>query len=76
MDIRFISSLTPDDENRLAPALLAALGSVLDQLPIAYTLRFETVTGRTFQHGHSPDGEAGEDVRFNDATSFRPTPVG
>jgi hypothetical protein len=55
MDIRFISSLPSDDENRLAPALLSAVASVLDRLPIAYTLRFETVTGRSFQHVHSPD---------------------
>jgi hypothetical protein len=55
MNIRFISSLTADDENRLAPALLAALASVLDRLPLAYTLRFETTTGRAFQHVHSPD---------------------
>ncbi len=75
MDIRFISSLTPDDENRLAPALLAALASVLDQLPIAYTLRFETVTGRTFQHGHSPDG-TDEDGRLTEPSLLKPTPVG
>ncbi len=56
MDIRFISSLTPDDENRIAPGLLAAISSVLDRLPIAYTLRFETLTGRSFQHSNSPDG--------------------
>jgi hypothetical protein len=55
MDIRFISSLTPDDENRMAPALLAAAAALLDRLPIAYTLRFETVTGRSFQHRHSPE---------------------
>ena len=55
MDIRFISSLTADDENRLAPALLTAVASVLDRLPLAYTLRLETVTGRSYQHVHSPD---------------------
>ncbi len=60
MDIRFISSLTPDDENRIAPALLGAVASVLDRLPIAYTLRFETVTGRSFQHDHSPADSADE----------------
>ena len=60
MDIRFISSLTPDDENRIAPALLAAATAVLDRLPIAYTLRFETVTGRSYQHGHSPEDAANE----------------
>ena len=60
MDIRFISSLTPDDEDRVAPALLAAVASVLDALPIVYTLRFETVTGRSFQHRHSPEEVAHE----------------
>ncbi len=60
MDIRFISSLTPDDENRIAPALLGAVASVLDRLPITYTLRFETVTGRSFQHGHAPEDAADE----------------
>ena len=53
MDIRFISSLTPDDENRFAPALLSAVGSLLDQLPIAYTLRIETAGAKIFQHSHS-----------------------
>lgn len=55
MDIRFISSLTPDDENRIAPSVLSAVASVLDLLPITYTLRVETVSGRTFQHGNSPE---------------------
>ncbi len=61
MNIRFISSLTADDENRLAPALLSAFASVLDRLPLAYTLRFETTTGRSFQHVHSP-GHFSEEI--------------
>ena len=73
MDIRFISSLTPDDENRIASALLGALASVLDRLPIAYTLRVETVTGRSFQHGHSPEG--GKD-RADDVHELSAVPVG
>ncbi len=60
MDIRFISSLTPDDENRLAPGLLTALAAVLDRLPLAYTLRVETTSGRTFQHTHSPESPPDE----------------
>lgn len=52
MDIRFISSLTPDDENAFAPALLKALGAVLDQLPIAYTVRIETTGAQVYQHTH------------------------
>lgn len=53
MNIRFVSSLTPDDEDRLAPGLVHALGQLLDAVPIAYTLRVETATGRVFQHAHA-----------------------
>jgi len=52
MNIRFISSMTAEDENQLAPALLRALGSLLDQLPIAYTVRIETTDSQVFQHIH------------------------
>jgi hypothetical protein len=53
MNIRFISSLTPDDEARLAPALTELIGALLDQLPVAYTLRVETTAGATFQRSHA-----------------------
>lgn len=52
MDIRFISSLTAEDENAFAPALIKAVGAVLDQFPIAYTLRVETTGAQVFQHTH------------------------
>jgi hypothetical protein len=52
MDIRFISSLTPDDENDIAPALLKAAGAILDQFPIAYTLRIETTGAQIYLHTH------------------------
>jgi hypothetical protein len=52
MDIRFISSLTPEDENRVGPSLLQAITSLLDNLPLAYTLRIETTGERIFQHDH------------------------
>ena len=56
MNIRFVSSLTPDDEDRLAPGLVTALGQLLDAMPIAYTLRVETATGKLYQHAHAgPD---------------------
>jgi len=68
MDIRFVSSLTPDDENHFAPALLKAVGALLDQLPIAYTMRIETTGAQVFQHTHAtPD-----DRTFGET----PTPVG
>ena len=52
MDIRFISSLTAEDENAFAPALLKAVGAILDGFPIAYTLRIETTGAQVFQHTH------------------------
>lgn len=53
MDIRFVSSLTAEDENKLAPALLKAIGAMLDPLPIAYTIRIETIGSQVFQHTHA-----------------------
>jgi hypothetical protein len=58
MEIRFISSLTPEDENSFAPALLKAVGTLLDQLPIAYTMRIETTGAQVFQHTHAIAPEA------------------
>ncbi len=52
MDIRFVSTLTADDENALAPALLAALGSLLDRCSIPYSIRIETTGAQVFQHTH------------------------
>jgi hypothetical protein len=52
MNIRFISTLTADDENQLAPGLLKILGALLDQIPIAYTVRIETTGAQVFQHSH------------------------
>jgi hypothetical protein len=50
MEIRFVSSLTAEDENFFAPGLLKAIGAILDQLPIAYTVRIETTGSQVFQH--------------------------
>ena len=57
MDIRFISSLTAEDENAFAPSLVKAVAAVLEQFPIAYTLRIETTGAQVFQHTH-PSFEA------------------
>jgi hypothetical protein len=40
--IEVTSTLTQEDENRLAPAIAKLLSGALDLLPIAYTLRVET----------------------------------
>jgi hypothetical protein len=61
MQIRFISGLTAEEENELAPALLTAVTALLDRFPLAYTLRIETSGNRVFQHSlparpHAIDG--------------------
>jgi hypothetical protein len=58
MEIRFVSSLTAEDENLMAPALLKALSALLDPLPIAYTIRIETTGSQVFQHTHAGRPEA------------------
>jgi hypothetical protein len=54
MDIRFISSLTPDDEFQLAAAILAAARGLLEQFDLPYTIRIETADGRVCQHCSVP----------------------
>jgi hypothetical protein len=49
MNIRFTSSLTPEDENTIAPALLQAVGGILDLLPIAYVIRVDTSDAQVYQ---------------------------
>jgi hypothetical protein len=48
--IEFTSTLTTEDENRLAPAVLKALSGLLDMLPIAYLLRVETTDQNVLEH--------------------------
>ena len=62
MDIRFVSSLTSEDERLFAPALLKAVAALLDQLPIAYTVRIETTGAEVFQHAHAVEEPAKPDV--------------
>ena len=50
VDIRFTSTLTSEDENIVAPAILTALASILDLLPIAYMIRIDTVDSHVYQH--------------------------
>jgi hypothetical protein len=74
MEIHFISSLTVDDEARVATALLNVAGCLLDQFAIAYSVRIETADGVIFQRTHPPvpTGVGAQPVRTVDpATSTR-----
>ena len=42
MHIELTSTLTQEDENRIAPAVLKTLSALLDILPISYMVRVET----------------------------------
>ena len=69
MNIRFTSSLTPEDENALAPALIQTLANILDLLPIAYMIRIDTSDSKVYQHsgasGHSSVPSVSGLSRFN-----------
>jgi hypothetical protein len=49
MDIHVVSTLTAEDEDRVADALIAALADLFDGLPIAYALRIETSGAKIVQ---------------------------
>ncbi len=71
MNIRFVSSLTPEDEGRIAPALLAAAKALLAELPIAYTLRIETSGGEVFDDTRSPADRHAPTPAYADASFVR-----
>jgi hypothetical protein len=48
MQIRFISTLTRDDEDRLAEALFETVKGLLATFPIGYLLQIETADHRVF----------------------------
>jgi hypothetical protein len=50
MDIHFVSTLTPEDEDRYAPMVLAAVKAILDPMPITYAVRIVTSNGLAVQH--------------------------
>ena len=62
MEIHLVSSLTPDDESRLAPAVLTAIGRILDRLPVTYSVRIETSGGNAIHHDHTAAPQAYVDL--------------
>jgi hypothetical protein len=53
VDIRLVSSLTDDDEDRFAAIVLSALVDLLNRQAIAYSVRIETDRGIVLQHNQS-----------------------
>jgi hypothetical protein len=59
MNIRFVSSLSPEDECRIVKVVLGSVVALLDRLPLAYSLKVVTSGGRAFEHMHWPDAASG-----------------
>ena len=57
MDIHFVSTLTPEDEDRYAPMVLAAVKAILEPMPISYAVRVVTANGLAVQHTKSDQVE-------------------
>ena len=53
VDIRLVSSLTDDDEDRFASVLMKAMDDLLCQLSVAYHLRIDTTGGTVLQRSRS-----------------------
>ena len=62
MEIHLVSSLTPDDECRLAPQVLSAIERILDRLPVTYCVRIETSAGNEIHHSHAAPPQKGRQV--------------
>lgn len=50
MHIRLVSSLTAADEDPVATRVIETLAELLAALPIAYSLRIETASGKVLQY--------------------------
>jgi hypothetical protein len=57
MEIRFVSTLTPEDEERIATLIIEAAKGILAILPISYKLEIKTIANHLCEHeqiGGSP----------------------
>ena len=54
MEIRFVSSLSEEDEEALAATLSAAVGAFLDETSLNYALTIETSSKRVYQRRKRP----------------------
>ncbi len=63
MQISIVSSLTPEDERRCAAAFFRTICTLLDLLPVAYSVRVTTASGKALTRTHAP----------NDAETHAPT---
>jgi hypothetical protein len=74
MDIHFVSSLTEDDEQRVAAAILAASEKLLAHSALSYSLRIRTAGGRVFENCRtSQPGQGHSTTSFEHPESWQST---
>jgi len=59
VDIRLISSLNDDDEDRFASVLLNTMDDLLSRMAVAYHLRINTTNGNVLQRTRASDDDQG-----------------
>jgi hypothetical protein len=59
VNIRFISTLTAEDENHLAPGILKAVAALAEMFPIRFVVRLDTADGQTYYAGNPGGGNHG-----------------
>jgi len=68
MQIRFISTLTEEDEDRLAEMIVDMAKALLAHSPLGYMLRIETAAAKFFEHNKvAPPATVTEMPRPHDA---------
>jgi hypothetical protein len=72
LDIRFVSTLTADDEERIAGVLLNAVVKLLEDLPLSYALRIETTGAKIFQQTNNPRSELAAQRERDESTPAVP----
>jgi hypothetical protein len=50
MDIHFVSTLTPEDEERLAAVIIETAKGLLSCFPVSYTLRVTATSDKVLEH--------------------------
>ena len=69
MEIRLISSLTPEDEARYAGTLIKVMAAMLEDMPVTYAIHVQLADGAVVDHTHG--------LRLLDSDQFSaPPPAG
>ena len=52
LEIRLISSLTPEDEARYAGTLIKVMAAMLENMPVTYAIHVQLADGAVVDHSH------------------------